>query len=59
VGTQPRGYDQYAALYNQYTVNKAKLKGTLHSFYGCYWAANLRSYLQAGYFGTRYARSVR
>lgn len=29
VGSQPRGYDQYAALYNQYTVNKAKLKATL------------------------------
>lgn len=26
VGTQPRGYDQYAALYNQYTVNKSTLK---------------------------------
>ena len=25
VGGQPRGFDQYALLYNQYTVNKAKL----------------------------------
>lgn len=25
-GGQPRGYDQYAALYNQYTVNKTTLK---------------------------------
>jgi len=29
VGTQPRGFDQYAALYNQYTVNKARLKVTI------------------------------
>lgn len=29
VGTQPRGFDQYAVLYNQYTVNKAKLKITI------------------------------
>lgn len=29
-GSQPRGFDQYAVLYNQYTVNKARLKAVIN-----------------------------